>query len=477
MITDCNLLWCPLMCSAHQLVERLGSQLENQPPHFGTRLGGQLLLQVESAVQQAGLTMQQQLPAGVPQLPTVHLPQVRLPAAPQLPSVHLPTLSNFQLSQLHMPELHAPAMQFPAIQMPSVPLPTSLADGQALLQSVTSGAGAAAEEAARSLSSVQQQLDLLQQRLLHLAVSADSSSLDPHFGTKALTNWLQDGLQRLSSVLHMPVLHMPSAGTPASRLMFGGNGDSGLVSLAGAASASVESIRASLQVLIAATYNSLPSDVRSAWTASLTSMREYSLSLDLQQLQTALLQLQQALAQLPQHGIGGYDLLTVCLVAAGAVAATAASVPSETAVAGGKDDMHDVLTHEYDAEAVAAYFRRRPVLVAQRSLQLAGELLKFGMVLLGDYWTNRLLVSSVGDPPAAVVVSRCSQLSLGLQQQMPARHPQSPGQLVWHMPKRQMQQSITAGCCCPFGKVWSRASFLSSPAHGIPWYVWCCTGQ
>lgn len=51
-----------------------------------------------------------------------------------------------------------------------------------------------------------------------------------------------------------------------------------------------------------------------------------------------------------------------------------------------------VLTHEYDPAAVEAYFKRRPVLVAQRSLQLALELSGFGLALLGDLATNKLEV-------------------------------------------------------------------------------------
>eukprot|EP00878_Enallax_costatus_P013271 GHUV01013874.1.p1 GENE.GHUV01013874.1~~GHUV01013874.1.p1 ORF type:complete len:1255 (+),score=498.10 GHUV01013874.1:389-4153(+) len=384
--------------SARQLLEHLSTQLENQQPHFGSRLAGQLLHQLESAVQQAGSAVQQQLPIAIQQVPNIQMPDVQLPevhfpatshlpAVPQLPSLQLPDLSNVQLLQLQLPELPAPAVQLPTVQ-----LPTSLLDGQALLQSFTSAAGTAADEIAQLPINVQQQLDLLQQQLLQLAATADSSGLEPHFGTRALTAWLQDALQTLSFLVHMPVLQMPAAGTLASHLLFGGGGDTGLASLAGESAATVESIRASLQVLSAAAYNSLPSDVSSMLTQTLTSMQGQSASAitGLQQLQISLLQLQQTIEQLPQRGIGGYDLATICLVAAGAVAATAASVPPTEAVAGGDDDIRDVLTHEYDAAAVAAYFRRRPVLVAQRSLQLAGEMANFGVALLGDYWTNRL---------------------------------------------------------------------------------------
>jgi aarF domain-containing kinase len=112
------------------------------------------------------------------------------------------------------------------------------------------------------------------------------------------------------------------------------------------------------------------------------------------------MQLGQTLQHLPETGAGGYSFATLCLVAAGALAAVAASVPPADAVAGGRDEaassVRDVLTHEYDPAAVEAYFQRRPVLVAQRSLQLAVELAGFGINLLGDFATNRLQANEPG---------------------------------------------------------------------------------
>ena len=116
--------------------------------------------------------------------------------------------------------------------------------------------------------------------------------------------------------------------------------------------------------------------------------------------------------------MGGYSFPTLCLVAAGAVAAIAASVPPEdyTATASGQsqtsaDDATTLLSHEYDPEAVAAYFDSRPLLVAQRAAQLSAELSSFGVCLLGDYWGGNLQRNERG---------RAEQLRGGIERLGPA---------------------------------------------------------
>ncbi|GIM09389.1 hypothetical protein Vretimale_13253, partial [Volvox reticuliferus] len=97
--------------------------------------------------------------------------------------------------------------------------------------------------------------------------------------------------------------------------------------------------------------------------------------------------------QAQENGVGGHSLATVALVAAFTLVAVAASTPDEAYsgpetpydAAGG-----DVLTHEYDPEAVAAYFARRPLAVVRRSAQVATEAASFGAALLLDMWTGRL---------------------------------------------------------------------------------------
>lgn len=411
----CNASVVLVQCcrAPQQLLEQLSNQLENQQPHFGTRLANQLLHGAQSAVQQAGTAVQQQMPASIRQLPHVQLPNIQLPDAPQLPSVQLPRIADVQLphvqlpnvqlpeapqlslprlQDVQLPELHAPNIQLPSVQLPAVELPTSIPDSQAVLQSIAAAATTAADDMTHLPSDIQQRLGLLQQQLLQLASTTDSSTLNPHFGTKAFTAWLQQVAQTLSSAVHAPVLQLP-AGSPADASLLQ-NSFSRLTSLPDATAASIESIRASLQVLTAAAVNALPAGVSSVLTSGLHNMQEQSVSAvaGLHQLQDSLLQLQLTLQQLPERGMGGYDLPTLCFIAAGVIAATAASVPAAGAVSGGEDDICDALTHEYDAAAVATYFRRRPVLVAQRSLQLSAEIANFGLALLGDMWTNRLQV-------------------------------------------------------------------------------------
>lgn len=383
--------------SAQQLLQQLTAQLENQQPHFGSRLAGQLLQQAGSAVQQAGSAVQQQFPATAQQLPRlpVQLSEVQFPAAPQLPSVQLPNLQDVELPHVQLPDLHPPTVQMPAVQFPSVQLPANMQDGQALLQSMADSARRAADDVAHLPATVQQRLELLQQQLVQLATSTESSSFEPHSGTKAFTAWLQEVVQTLSSALHLPVLHLTAASSLGSHITLDGSSGSSLAGLAAVSTAAtVDSIRTSMQVLLAAAYNSLPAEVSSIMIQSASTLQEQSASAlaGVQQLQDSVAHLQQMLEQLPESGMGGYDLPTICFIAAGAVAATAASVPAEGAVVGGEDDIRDVLTHDYDADVVAAYFKRRPVLVAQRSLQLAAEMAKFGLALLMDLWTNRLQV-------------------------------------------------------------------------------------
>ncbi|EFJ53286.1 hypothetical protein VOLCADRAFT_115858 [Volvox carteri f. nagariensis] len=94
--------------------------------------------------------------------------------------------------------------------------------------------------------------------------------------------------------------------------------------------------------------------------------------------------------QAQEGGVGGHSLPTVALAATMTLLAVAASTPDETytgpeypyeAAAGGGGS--DELTHEYDPEAVAAYFSRRPLAVAA----------SFGAALLVDLWTGRLEVN------------------------------------------------------------------------------------
>lgn len=378
------------MCSSpEQFLQHLDTQLSHQQPHFGTRLTQQLLQQADSAVQEAGSAVKQHLPTEVQQLTGA---SVHLPAAPQLPTVSLPRLQDISLPNLPRVELPKPQIQelhLPAIQPPSVSLTdVQLPDAKAMLQAINDTAAGATHLP----ETIQQQLALVQQQLLQLARTTDAP-LQPHFGTQAVLAWLQEAQQALASALHLPMMQLPAVQHIAWQSLTGNISSNMLSSPIGVAGATPESLKASLIAATALVAHTLPEAVGS-WMAASGLQEPAAIAVaGWQQLQDSLLQLQQALLLLPEQGMGGYDLPTLCLITAGTVAATAASAMSQEAfTAADADDVSDQLSYDYDADAVAAYFKRRPVLVAQRSVQLAMELTKFGLALLTDMWTSRLQV-------------------------------------------------------------------------------------
>lgn len=302
-------------------------------------------------------------------MPSPQIPRV------QLPSVELPT-----------------TVQFSGVQLPSVQLP----EGQEMLNSVASSAAGAADSLMHLPGSVQQQLQLLQLQLQDLATS--SATYEPHFGSHAFMAWLREAFTTLSTALHVPMLQLPGAGSQltGTHILLHNSSSSSISGALVDPTATLDALAASWRVLSASVFNSLPSELSSVISQGADSLAAESTvaTAALVQLQQSLTQAQDLLQQLPEHGMSGYDFPTLCLVAAGAIAATAASVPGQGAVAGagGVDDISDDLTHEYDPEAVARYFQRRPILVMQRSLQLAMEVANFGLSLLGDMWTGRLQV-------------------------------------------------------------------------------------
>jgi hypothetical protein len=349
----------------------------------------------------------------------VQLPDIRLPSAPQLPNVQLPHMPNVQLpnmSDVKFPEVHMPSVQLPAVpQLPAVQLP----DGQALLQGLqdtASSATTAAEGLTHLPADLQQRLGLLEAQLQQLA--AGNGTYEPHFGTHAVMAWLQEVVAALSSAVHDSPMLQPlsasAAGLPAAAvssshqlLLHGSSGSSSFGSSSssilggfggvGDPTAALQAVSAALKAVAASAAASMPAELSSTLSASAGALAEQSAaaSAALQQLQGSLAQAELALQQLPEQGMGGYDFPTLCLVAAGAIAAIAASVPAADASAAFGDEgtpQDDVLTHDYDAQAVARYFKRRPVMVAQRAAQLAAEMSGFGLPLLGDLWTGRLQV-------------------------------------------------------------------------------------
>lgn len=79
---------------------------------------------------------------------------------------------------------------------------------------------------------------------------------------------------------------------------------------------------------------------------------------------------------------GGHSLLTIAMVSAAVAAAIIASTPSANARQA--EDMNDSLPWEYDAQNVAAYWDRRPVAVAHRSLTVTLAAAAVGLGLLMD---------------------------------------------------------------------------------------------
>jgi hypothetical protein len=287
----------------------------------------------------------------------------------------------------------------------------------------SSSSAAAASNAAHALAHLpqqtQQQLQLLLTQLQALNSADASSGLEPHFGSHAILTWLQAAAESLSGSLHaaagsMALPQLTPLGTISSPAVLGNVGSMGssilgsvsstlssrgLVDVGASAQASLDALAVSLQALSVSAAADLPAGVSSSLAEGAGAVQQQAAAVAsaVQQLQAVLLQLLQYIQHLPETGAGGYSFATLCFVTAGALAGVAASVPPADAVAGGSSSSSDggiggVLTHEYDPAAVDAYFRQRPVLVAQRSLQLALEVVGFGLNLLGDLATNRLQV-------------------------------------------------------------------------------------
>lgn len=124
---------------------------------------------------------------------------------------------------------------------------------------------------------------------------------------------------------------------------------------------------------------------------------------------------------------GGYSLQTLAAVTAGVAALVTLSIPRSTDDEGGppgsggsgsgggragtssSSGSPDVLPSSWDAEAVAAYYKRRPVEVARRVTQVASEALAYGAALLAD-----MAAGGAGQPciwslaAAARLVCQCS---------------------------------------------------------------------
>lgn len=339
--------------------------------------------------------------SGAPSLPDA-------PTLPQLQSAVTSVTSNLQLPDVKLPSLGLPDFQLPTVQLPTVQLPnppdlkfpevhlpTHLPHPSNLSASLQSGAASAAEAAGQLPNTLAAQLAILQELLLSDPGAATSNlGLEPHFGTHAAQQLLQQlatalgaaaaGASPGSAALSLaPILALPTGATAAAAAP-----DGRLAALPDALTAAWHSAGDQIASLLP------PGAVAGAAAAAAAASAQPSAGWAGAGAATE--QLRAAALTLPEASIGGIDFPTVCLVAAGAAAAIAASVPasdyeaSAASGGGGASDLDPPLSHEYDADAVAAYFARRPVAVAARAAQLAGEAGALGFALLGDMVTGRL---------------------------------------------------------------------------------------
>jgi aarF domain-containing kinase len=306
------------------------------------------------------------VPPALPRLPggagdalsRLRLPE--LPAAPHLPAVSLPG------GLPHLPSLPSLPQRLPALSPP---------DAGALAGALQERSAAAAAAAGRLPGALSAQADGLRALLAaEPGRGAAQLGLEPHFGSKAAAAALRELAEALGAALGArgglpPMLQLPT-GAPAE----------GLSALGAqlAAAAGPDALAAWWTAAGGALSGLLPPGAAGAAGAQLAAA---GVSLE---------QLRAALAALPETGAGGLDFPTLCLVAAGALAAVAASVPPAGHEAAAPAASGQRLSYEYDPAAVAAYFERRPVAVAVRAGELAREAAAFGLALAADAAAGRL---------------------------------------------------------------------------------------
>ncbi len=157
-------------------------------------------------------------------------------------------------------------------------------------------------------------------------------------------------------------------------------------------------------------------------------------------------QLPGEMSSLAAAQFGGYSLQTLAAVTSGVAALVALSVPrsddedgppgsggsggsgggtgpsSRASSSGGPD----VLPSSWDAEAVAAYYRRRPVEVARRVAQVASEAAAYGAALLAD-----MAAGGRGGRAAQGLYSWCSMVCSSCRDEAVV-HVQRMSHRLWH---------------------------------------------
>jgi len=301
---------------------------------------------------------------------------MQLPSLPSLPKVTLPSMPS-------MPRL-------PEVQLPHLPTqPPAAADVAHALQDGAAAAAAAAQQLPNAFAA---QLASLQTLLeSEPGGGASALGLQPHFGTKAFEAAVAHLAAALSAAVGArsalpPILQLPTAAFDG-RLA----GVAATISAATSPDALAAAWAAASEQIAAA----LPTGAAAGLAAGAAAFAQQQAAASAQ-LESALLaaeQLRAAAAALPETGFGGLDFATLCIVAAGTLGAVAASVPPadyEASAAGSSGNADPALTHEYDPDAVAAYFSRRPLAVATRAAQLAREAAALGVALGADFATGRV---------------------------------------------------------------------------------------
>jgi aarF domain-containing kinase len=354
-------------------------------PHFGSKAAADLASRVTDTARGAlgsggaGLGLPQpRLPAGASDaLSKLRLPE--LPAAPSMPSFSLPD------SLPHLPSLPSLPSRLSSVAAP---------DAGALAGALQDRGAAAAAAAGRLPGALSAHADALKALLLsEPGRGAAELGLEPHFGSRAAAAALRELAAALGSALGArgglpPMLQLPTGAPADGRLAAAlseqlGQLGSQLAAAAGAGAAP-ESLAAAWASTGHALAGALPEGAAAAAGAGLARA-----AAPLEALRSALL-------ALPETGAGGLDFGTLCLIAAGALLAVAASVPpadyeaSAAASGGGRAGGDPPLSYDYDHQAVAAYFERRPIAVAVRAGELAREAAAFGLALAGDAATGRL---------------------------------------------------------------------------------------
>ncbi|CAL8467304.1 g6841 [Coccomyxa elongata] len=303
----------------------------SQQPHYGTAAAKRLLQTASEAL--PGVSLPSMTLPQLPQLPTlpqhVDLPAFQLPAAPHLPEVNIPDIS----ARLDMRNLQEAAAGL----------------AQAGQRGMDSAAAYASSLASSSGS-----------------LGPSLTGLEPHYGTRAAQHAAESLLTWLQGQAIGPA-SLGSLGGAVSREF-----RDGMAALAGVLAEwgdRATSAPAGVLATISGTVSTLPrllvGDTIAAFHIAGDTLTHWS-----------------------HTGVGGYSSPTVACIALGVLALGLATAPKEDAE--DEPGVDTPLPWEYDADAVANYWARRPVAVAQRTAEVLSTAALVGAGLLYDRLTGGL---------------------------------------------------------------------------------------